>query len=209
VMMVAMTTAPETLDCHRQNSCQGCYGGCRSATYGGCRGVTYGGCQGCYGGCTGRVMSGGRAGPYYAGTGYYYTNPATNGNATYPSVTSNYLDTNGIRPKGEAINVNGTAPARIEVNLPADAKLHVDSAATVSQGNFREFVTPPIDANRDFAYKLTVTVMRDQKEKKIEKQVQVRGGRVTQVDFSSELAEPVRAPNGDNGIQRINPEPRK
>lgn len=211
VMLVAMTTAPETIDCHRQRG-----GGCQGAYYGGCTGRAYGG-------CSGGVAPSGRAyygGPYYAGSGYYYTTPGassyySNGTTTYPTVTSNYLDTNGFpngpRVTGEAINAIGMAPARIEVNLPADAKLMIDSTSTVSHGNFREFVTPPLDANRDFTYKMTVTIMRDQKEKKVEKQVQVRGGRVTQVDFITELAEPVRAPNdanrrNDDGIQRIVPE---
>jgi len=76
------------------------------------------------------------------------------------------------------------APARLLVTLPADATLTVDGNATTSTSSRREFITPPLKPGKDFQYTLKATVQRDGKPVEMEKRVEVRAGKETQVTLT-------------------------
>ncbi len=86
--------------------------------------------------------------------------------------------------------VMATAKATLEVSLPPEARLFVDSNAMASNGAVRRLTSPPIEAGREFIYTLTATLMRDGSEVKVERRVTVRAGQTTQValDFPLEVA---------------------
>lgn len=176
VMMIAMATNPETADCHRN---YGCYGG---YAYGGCRGNAYGGC---YGG--GAYRSGGGYYSYY-GPGYSY--PAYYAGPVYYNGTPGYTSYYGESAIPIIAASNMRAPATVEVSLPPDAKLLIDSTPVAAEGSMRRLVSPPIDPGQDYTYLLTGTIMRDGKEQKVEKRINVRAGQTTRVtlEFPGNLA---------------------
>jgi uncharacterized protein (TIGR03000 family) len=154
VMLMAMTTATETPSCGRSY-----YYGCH-----GCYGWNYG-CGGYYGGYVRYRGCGCYGYRYYAPTYYYYGQTVVT-----PQVIV-------AQPS------NAPAAATIQVSLPADAKLFVDGQQTTSQGANRSLETPPLQRDKDFTYTLTATVMRNNQEVKIDKQVSVSAGRTSLVSF--------------------------
>jgi uncharacterized protein (TIGR03000 family) len=82
------------------------------------------------------------------------------------------------------------APATIVVELPADATLTVDGAATKSTSNVRVLVSPNLTPGRDFQYTLTAQVVRDGKPVQVERVITVRAGEESRVRLtpSAEVA---------------------
>jgi uncharacterized protein (TIGR03000 family) len=204
VLMMALSGSVDAPDCHR-NRCDGCYGGGRSSCYGtGCSGGCYGsgyrgGCYGggCYGGgCYGGRAYGSMSGGYYGamsyaggygGTPTYYDAPMYSGRTTYqggyvygrPFEGEGYYEMNGI-----------DAPATLVVRLPADAKLTVDGSATGSTDSLRTFVSPPLQVGKDYQYTLRAEMMRDGKKVERTRDVNVRAGRTSEVNFDFAEATP-------------------
>lgn len=71
--------------------------------------------------------------------------------------------------------------ATVVVQLPADAMLLFDDAATASAGNLRTFRSPPLTAGKQYEYKLTATVIRNGQVFQLEKTVAVKAGATTNV----------------------------
>ena len=161
VMMMAMASAPETPNCGRpvySTYCVGCYGGCA-----GC----YGGCAGCYGvrparrcGCHGYANCYGCQGciGYQSGI-VIIGQQVTTVDSMRPTVTTGIPSNDGAKL---------FASASIEVSLPKDAKLFVDDYQATSQGMVRLLATPPLEPEKDFTYTLSATVVRNQKEIKVQ-----------------------------------------
>jgi uncharacterized protein (TIGR03000 family) len=83
------------------------------------------------------------------------------------------------KPKQEeALNA---APATIIVSLPAEAKLNFDGSVTTSTGATRVFVSPTLNAGRDYHYDLQAEIVRDGKTVSAAKRVTVRAGEETSV----------------------------
>jgi len=165
VLVMAMTTTVDAPACGRAYSCHGCYGGCYGC-YGGCWGgqPVYRGCCGytysCYGcyGC-------------YGGTVIYGRTVGVN------EIYGNVIVSENPSP----------APAHIRVVLPENARLFVDSQPIDSQSVVRNLVTPALERGKDFTYLLSATILRNQKEVKLEKEVKVRAGELTDVSFEFPL----------------------
>jgi uncharacterized protein (TIGR03000 family) len=84
----------------------------------------------------------------------------------------------------EESNLGSPTSATLIVTLPADAKLSVDGYATTSTSSVRRFITPSLDAGRDYYYTLKAEVMNEGKTEVITKRVVVRSGEVTQTTLS-------------------------
>jgi uncharacterized protein (TIGR03000 family) len=134
-----------------------------------------GGCCGGYAapvytGCTGYAVP--AAGPTvvgYAGTPRYSDLPAT-----------------GIP---EAVATLPANRGQVVVRVPADAKLFADGQATQLSGTERVFLTPDLSGSRDFQYTLKVEYTINGETKSDSKQVVVRAGHRTIVDFAVPSAE--------------------
>jgi len=68
------------------------------------------------------------------------------------------------------------APVTITVSLPAEAKLIVNGFATTSTSSVRTFVSPAIDADKEFTYTLKGEIVRDGKTVTATKDVAVHAG---------------------------------
>jgi uncharacterized protein (TIGR03000 family) len=78
------------------------------------------------------------------------------------------------------------APATIVVSLPAEAKLLIDDAATASKSAQRVFVSPTLNPGRDYHYTLKAEWMRDGKAVSMTREIAVRAGEETRVQFAAE-----------------------
>jgi uncharacterized protein (TIGR03000 family) len=74
-------------------------------------------------------------------------------------------------------------PATIIVSLPADAKLSIDDAATISTSAVRVFTSPELPIGQDFHYNLKAEYVRDGKPVVLSKDVTVRAGEQTRVNM--------------------------
>jgi uncharacterized protein (TIGR03000 family) len=102
----------------------------------------------------------------------------------------------GVSP-GHAQN----APAHVVVTLPEGARLLVEGQPTRQTGASRTFVSPPLEPGVNYTYELTAEVVRDGKSLAQTKNVRVRAGETTKVDFST-LGVEDEAPPNDPGWPR-------
>lgn len=80
------------------------------------------------------------------------------------------------------------APATIVVSLPADATLRVDDYTTTSKSATRVFVSPTLEAGKEFSYTLTGEIQRDGKPVVASKRISVRAGEETRVELEFPVA---------------------
>ena len=212
--MTAAPETPDFFFKNKGGGCHGCYGGgggggCHGYAagggcygngwgHGGCRGGGFGGgCHGCFGGGHGLFgghgflghknggggCCGGYAAPYYTGCGGYAAPaavaPTVVGYATVPNLST--VPATGIP---EAVTGLPANRAQVVVRVPADAKLFADGQATQLIGTERVFLTPDLSASRDFQYTLKVEYLAGSETKSDSKQVVVRAGHRTVVDFA-------------------------
>jgi uncharacterized protein (TIGR03000 family) len=75
------------------------------------------------------------------------------------------------------------APATIVLSLPADATLRVDDYTTVSKSATRVFVSPKLEAGKEFYYTLTGEIQRDGKPVVAVKRIAIHAGEETRVEL--------------------------
>jgi uncharacterized protein (TIGR03000 family) len=92
------------------------------------------------------------------------------------------------KPVSGKEGAQSAAPATIIVSLPADAKLFVDDAATVSTSSRRSFVSPTLPVGREFSYTLKAQYTKDGKPVVVTKDVAVRAGAEIEVTMDANLA---------------------
>jgi uncharacterized protein (TIGR03000 family) len=79
----------------------------------------------------------------------------------------------------------GAAPARITVNLPADARLFVDDVACNLTSGTRSFETPKLNPGQDYSYILKAEVDRNGQKRSDSRRVVFQAGKEVTVDFRS------------------------
>jgi uncharacterized protein (TIGR03000 family) len=132
------------------------------------------------GGYYGAMPYEGGYGNTWGGASSYYSGPMYYGSTTYqggyvygrPFEDGGYYEGNGT-----------DAPATILVRLPSDARLTVDGTATRSTDSVRTFVSPPLQAGKDYQYTLRAEVTRDGKTVERTRDVNVRAGQTSEVNF--------------------------
>jgi uncharacterized protein (TIGR03000 family) len=208
VLMMAVTSGGEVADLGRRGGCggcSGCYGGCSGGCYGGgrggrrggrrhgCSGGCYGG--GCYGGGYGGGCYGGGYGGCYGGVGYgggCYGGAVASPPAGKPSKQQKSGKEEEQKGDQEQETMSPqSAPARITVRLPENARLTVDGEATQSTSSVRTFVSPALPPGKVFYYTLKAEFSRAGQPVSVSKKVKVQAGRNSQVDL--DRVEPVLA----------------
>jgi len=154
---------------HGNGCCGG--GGLFAGKHGGngcCGGGFFGGGKhghGCNGGCTGYVPAG--------------CNGCIGGGVVPPPPPPPPVDKKDMPKKGGVTS----APAYITVNVPADATITIDGAATKSTSAVRVFATPELDAGTVYYYTISATVIRDGKELVATEKVAVEAGAAPQLSL--------------------------
>jgi uncharacterized protein (TIGR03000 family) len=150
VLMMAVTTSGDAVDCHRHRG-HTCSGGAYVAS-----------CTGTYAGCCG---------------GVYYAPTAPMGE---PLKMPKPGDKKPEDKKPEDIKkpeIGGrAAPAKIIVSLPADATLIIDDYTSPARSDTQIVMSSPLGADQTRTYVLKAKAFRDGKMQTVEEQVTVRGG---------------------------------
>ena len=151
----------------RRSGCQGCNGGTCSS----CRGGFFrrSGCRGCNG-CSGR-----------SGCNGCYGCSGCSGSAVAPVTPVKPAERMPVPKRSE--EARSAAPATIVVSLPADATLRVDDYITASKSSTRVFVSPTLDAGKEYVYTLTGEIQRAGKPVVATKRITVRAGEETRVEL--------------------------
>jgi uncharacterized protein (TIGR03000 family) len=138
----------------------GRHGGCHSRGHRGHHGGCGGGCGGYAGGCGGGyACGGGGCGGYAYGGGFA---------GGYALLDTPVID----------------QTATVVVELPADATLTIDGAATTSTSATRVFQTPELEPGQTFHYTFQAQVERDGKVQSETRRVEVRAGEQTRVSMT-------------------------
>ena len=177
-------------------------GGYRGGYYGGYRGGYYGGYGRGWGypGFYGRGWGVGiYTTPYVSGysyPAYDYTYPADVYSYAAPDVTTYdvvpSVQTSSFYPPDTtsapaATDTAGSATVRVQV--PADAEVWFDGAATRQRGEDRVYSTPPLEAGRDYHYDIRARWMENGRPVEETRRVGVRAGQETNVDFMQPAGE--------------------
>ena len=189
------------------SSCCSCYSSCCSGCWG-CSSVGYyyscscSGCFGCHGCCGGSVYNA----PSYGATVYntpVVTSPpvaaaptvrVTTDPTTAPQTTEEAdavrRTLKDLRDKGAfvpppPVKETSAAPARLTVQLPADAKLWVDSTVCPLTTGTRSFNTPNLEPGRQYFYTLRMEVERDGQTLQMSRRVFVGAGQAVRVDLNN------------------------
>ncbi|MSR54022.1 MAG: TIGR03000 domain-containing protein [Gemmataceae bacterium] len=209
VMIAAMTAAPEAPDFHKRGggctgayytSCTGCSGGVYYSGRGctGCQGAVtvysscIGSCTGCYGGYARSGCCGGYS--YHPGVNGVPSSPVPPA-VVVPVAPAKDPKKDAKDPKGAPGGISATdvpiahnfLPAnrgQVLVFAPANAKLFADGHATTLTGTERTFQTPALAEGKDFHYTLKIEFNEGTETKSVSKQVLVRAGHRTVVDFT-------------------------
>jgi uncharacterized protein (TIGR03000 family) len=88
------------------------------------------------------------------------------------------------KPSGEEQEVMAPAPATIRVSMPEGASLSIDGNPTATRDAVRTFVSPPLEPSRSFSYTLKAESNRNGKPITQTKNVTVRAGKESQVEFA-------------------------
>jgi uncharacterized protein (TIGR03000 family) len=185
--------------CHGCSGCHGCCGGCYGCygCCGGCYGCC-GGCYGCCGGCSGYYSScsgccGGCSGCYGCCGGCYGSYSSCYGCCGGCYGCAGCYGVVAYQPVSAApVMYATTAPApktalatqaTVVVKLPGDATLFVDGERANLTSETRSFVTPALEADRDYVYTMKVEATRNGEVVSRTERVLVHAGRTTRVDF--------------------------
>jgi len=95
----------------------------------------------------------------------------------YPTITINNRDTLVAQAKADS------APARISLEVPANAKVYVDGAIRSGEGTTRHFHTPDLLRNQTYYYDVKAEAVIDGKTVIEEKKLLVRGGDALEESF--------------------------
>lgn len=86
-----------------------------------------------------------------------------------------------------------TSRGRVQVRLPADAKLFVEGKPLSVTNGERTFVTPPLPTDREAVYTFKVEYSRDGETLAHSRKVRIRAGATTLVDFADLIGSSVKA----------------
>jgi uncharacterized protein (TIGR03000 family) len=190
--------------CHGGYSCHGSSYGHSWSGHGGhsCHGSCYGNSWSCHGGysCYGSAYYEGYSCNGCCGGGFFhghrhhrsYDNccqPVCDScNSGWSCVGSPVAPAAPVVKPDDKKTSEITAPATIVVSLPADAKLTIDDATTVSTSTRRVFVSPELPAGREFTYTLKAEYTKNGKPVLVTRDVAVRAGAEVAVTIEEGLA---------------------
>jgi uncharacterized protein (TIGR03000 family) len=129
---------------------------------------------------------------YYGGYAYYGT-PSWGGytsfyNPSYAAYGSNASDygagsegyTSFYSGPNANQNFNGV---RLNVHVPPDARVYFSGQPTSQGGEFRQFVSPPLDPSKDYTYEIRAIWTENGRPVDRTRKLDVRNGQVVNIDF--------------------------
>jgi uncharacterized protein (TIGR03000 family) len=88
--------------------------------------------------------------------------------------------------------------ARISIHVPPHARVFFDGAPTQQPGEFRQFVSPPLEPNRTYTYEIRAAWTENGDTVVHTRELEVRRGQELKIDFLAERAaeHPIRSAEG-------------
>ena len=90
----------------------------------------------------------------------------------------------------EGMDAARTAPVYLDVRVPANAEVIVETEKTKQTGPRRSFISPPIATGRNYVYEIKAKWLENGQEVVRTRQVDVRAGEQVVVDFMATPASP-------------------
>lgn len=112
---------------------------------------------------------------------YNYSSPIFNG--TYYPGDMTVSNQSLYPPDGRSQMMMEQNRAYIDVRVPPNARVMFDDSPTQQQGPDRRFMTPPLEPNGQYTYKVTAQWMQNGKEHRESRVVRLTPGQSTQVNF--------------------------
>jgi uncharacterized protein (TIGR03000 family) len=114
---------------------------------------------------------------------YNFSSPIFNG-TVYPnnmaSSTQSLYPPDGRMMQG---GMQDNTRAYIDVHVPANAQVLFDNSPTQQRGSERRFVTPQLDPNSHYTYKVTAQWMENGQERRESRTVRLTPGQTSEVNF--------------------------
>jgi uncharacterized protein (TIGR03000 family) len=85
---------------------------------------------------------------------------------------------------GTTVSPDGSAPVQVQVQVPAEAKVWFNGSETTLTGPSRLFESPPVAPGGSYTYTIKASWMENGKEMTQTRQLDVRPGQRTRVDFT-------------------------
>jgi uncharacterized protein (TIGR03000 family) len=132
--------------------------------------------------------------PYVGSYGYYDYYPSYSYHSApdyyapdyNPSTVSGYYsppDVTVVNPTSPAPAAPAADAARVMVHVPPDAQVWFDGSPTTQTGEWREYASPPLSADKTFHYDIRARWTNGDQVVDQTRSVEVRAGRLTNVDF--------------------------
>jgi uncharacterized protein (TIGR03000 family) len=143
--------------------------------------------------------------PYYSYPMYYSDIYSWNTPYYSSPVYNQWYDTTPQLPEDYAPQMppvdSGAAPAEdgsvhLAIRVPTDAEIFVDGAATRMTGTVRRFVSPALEAGKQYTYEVTARWTEGGREVVQTRRLNVAAGQNLNVDFTQPEAESIAAPKG-------------
>jgi len=157
------------------------------------RGRMYGGYGGY--GYYGNPYYGGYYSPYYGGyvmpdmyanpQPYNFSSPIVTGGYYYPGMVSSSQSLYPPDGRMQGGMLMDNTRALIDVRVPANARVLFDNSPTQQQGTNRRFVTPPLEPNNQYVYKITAEWTENGQQRHEDRTVRLTPGQTSQVNFLS------------------------
>jgi uncharacterized protein (TIGR03000 family) len=90
----------------------------------------------------------------------------------------------------ETMDATRTAPVYLDVRVPANAEVIVETEKTTQTGPRRSFISPPITTGRNYMYEIKATWLENGQNVVRTRKVDVRAGEQVMVDFTAAPASP-------------------
>lgn len=129
---------------------------------------------------------------YYAPPGYYVA-PSTPPSGPMIGYQPGYTPAIAQEYGYFAPSAAGEAPALnrevvINVSVPANAEIWIEGKKTAERGTVRQFISPPLTAEREYSYDIKARWMEEGKEVTRSRRLTVHAGDVVNLSFGSGTA---------------------
>ena len=114
-----------------------------------------------------------------------------------------YSYLNGVRLPAGTLPAPADNRASVWLAVPADAEVWFDGDKTKQTGDLRHFESPPLAPGRSYTYAVRVRWTKDGKPVEEERQISVRAGASSRLDFSQPAGESDERPIQAMGLMRF------
>ena len=104
-----------------------------------------------------------------------------------PAVVALAVVTSSVSPAAAGpTDSTSSDSARINIHVPPHARVFFDGAPTLQPGEFRQFVSPPLEPNRTYSYEIRAAWTENGGTVEERRKLEIRRGQELKIDFLAE-----------------------